>query len=93
MWAGPQVFGDEIGVLPHAIAGALYLDHDGMVEQAIEESCGNDGVTENLAPFGKASIGGKDHGALFVAGIDELEEQVSAPRGHRKIADLIDDKQ
>lgn len=76
---GPQVFGDEIGVLPHAIAGALELDHDGMVERAIEESCGNDGVTEHLAPLGKAAIGGEDHRPLFVAGIDELEEQIAAP--------------
>ena len=37
---------------------------------------------EHLAPFGKAAIGGQDHGALFVAGVDQLEEQIAAA-GHR----------
>ena len=30
---------------------------------------------------------------LFIPGIDELEEQVSAARGHRQIPDLVDDEQ
>jgi hypothetical protein len=35
----------------------------------------------------------KDHGALFVTGVDELKEEIAAVRNDREIADLIDDEQ
>ena len=38
------------------------------------------GSPKNFAPIGKAAIGGEDHGALFVAGVDELEEQIGGGR-------------
>ena len=42
---------DEIGVLAQPVACALDLDHDGMVEQAIEQCGCNDGIAEHLAPI------------------------------------------
>ena len=84
------MLGDEIGVGTEAIAGAFDLDDDGMVEQTVEECRSDDRVAEDLAPFGKAAIAGQDHGALFVAGIDELEEEIGAAVGDRQIADLVD---
>lgn len=65
-------------MLAHAVAGTFDLDHDGMVQQPVEQCGGDDGIAEDLTPFGEAAIGGEDHGALFVAGVDELEEQVGA---------------
>jgi hypothetical protein len=50
-----------------------------MVKQPIEQRGGDDRVAEDLAPFGKAAVGSQDHGALFVAGVDELEEEVGPP--------------
>ena len=41
----------------------------------------------------KPAIGGKDGGALLVAGVDQLEEQVGAAGLDRQVADLIDDEQ
>ena len=84
---------DEIGVLAQAIAGALDLDDDGMVEQPIEQRGGDDGIAEDLAPFGEAAVGGEDHRALLVAGVDELEEQIAAAGDDRQVADLVDDEQ
>ena len=75
------------------VAGAFDLHDDGMVEQTVEECRGDDWVTEDLTPFGKASIAGQDHGALFVAGIDELEEEVGTAVGDREVADLVDDQE
>src|SRR3546814_10081923 len=46
-----------------------------------------------LAPFGKAAVGGEDHGAAFIAGVDQLEEQVAAAWDDRQVADLVDDQQ
>ena len=76
-----------------AVAGALDLDDDGVVEQAVEQRGGDDGIAEDLAPFGEAAVGGQDHGALLVAGVDELEEQIAAAGDDRQVADLVDDQQ
>jgi hypothetical protein len=80
-------------MLAHAIAGALDLNDDGMMEQPIEQRRGDNRITEDVAPFGKAAVGSEDHRALFVAGVDELEEQVAAASGDRQVADFVDDEQ
>ena len=87
------MFGDEIGVLTHAIAGALDLNDDGVMEQPVEERGSDDGIAEDFAPFGKAAVGGEDHRAFFIAGVDELEEQVAAAGGDGQVADFVDDEQ
>lgn len=63
------------------------------MEQAVEKSRGDDGVAEDLAPFGEAAVGGEDHGAAFVTGIDELKEEVAAACHDRQVADLVDDEE
>src|SRR3546814_6923715 len=63
------------------------------MEQSIEERGGDDRIAEHLAPFGKAAVGGEDHGAAFIAGVDQLEEQVAAAWDDRQVADLVDDQQ
>nr|WP_176392273.1 hypothetical protein [Sphingomonas sp. CDS-1] len=51
------MFGQQIGVLAHTIAGAPDLDDGGMVKQAIQERCGDHGISEDLASFGKPPLG------------------------------------
>ena len=80
-------------MLAETIAGAFDLDDDGMVEEAVQQGCRDDGIAEDLAPFGEAAIGGEDHRPFFVAGVDELEEEVGAAGGDRQVADLVDDEQ
>ena len=75
------------------IAGALDADDDGVVEEPVEQRGGDDGVAEHLAPFGKAAVGGEDHGATLVAGVDQLKEQVAAAGDHRQVANLVDDEE
>ena len=53
---GSDVFGDEVGVLPHAIAGALDLNDHGVMEQPVEQRGGDDGIAEHLAPFREATV-------------------------------------
>lgn len=72
------MFGHDFGMLPQPVAGAYDLDDDGMVQQPIEQRGGGDGIAGDLASFGKAAVRGEDHGASFVSGVDELEEQVAA---------------
>lgn len=45
-----------------------------------------------VVPFGEAPIRGEDHGAPLMAGVDELEEQISAAGDDRQVADLVDDQ-
>ncbi|GEM_PF-6241605 len=50
-------------------------------------------AAEDVSPFGEAAVRGQDHGALFIAGVDELKEQVAATWGDRQVADFVDDQQ
>jgi hypothetical protein len=54
------VLGDEVCVGAQAVAGALDLDDDGVMQQPVQQRRGNDGVTEDLAPFGEAAVGGEE---------------------------------
>src|SRR5262249_8341032 len=83
----------EIGMLAETITRSLDLDDDGVMEEAIEECGGDNWVAEDLTPFGKAAVGGEDHGGALVAGIDELEEQIAAARNDRQISDFIHDQE
>jgi hypothetical protein len=83
----------EIGVLAHAVTGALDLHDHGMMEEPVEQRGGDNRIAEDVTPFGKAAIGGEDHRAFFVAGVDELEEQVAAARGDRQVADFVNHQQ
>ena len=48
--------GNQIGVLAHAIAGALDLNDDGMMEQPVEQRGSDHGITEDVTPFRKAAV-------------------------------------
>jgi hypothetical protein len=86
------VLRDEISVGANAVTGTFDLDDDRMVEKTIEQRGGDDGVAEDLTPFGKAAVRREDHCAAFVAGVDELEEQISAAWDDRQVTDLINDE-
>ena len=45
-----------------------------MVEKPVQQRGGDDGIAEAL---GETAVGGEDHRALFIAAIDELEEQIA----------------
>ena len=52
------VFGHQLCVLAPVIAGALDLNDDSVVEQPVEQRGGDDGIAEDLAPFGEAAVRG-----------------------------------
>ena len=64
-----------------------------MVQEAIEQCRCDDWITEDLAPFSKATIGGQDHRTALVARVDELEEQVAASLNDRQVPDLVNDEE
>jgi len=49
-------------VLAHAPAWALDVDHDGPMQQPIEDGRGHDRVAEQLGPAWQAAVGGDDGG-------------------------------
>ena len=87
------MLGHEFGMLAQAVAGALDLNDDGVVQQSVEQGRGDDGIAEHLALFGEAAVGGEDHGAAFVSSVDQREEQVAAAGHDRQVADLVHDQQ
>ena len=89
----PDVFRHEIGMLAQSIARPLDLDDGRMVKKAVKQSGRDHGVSKNMSPFGKSAIGGQDHGALFVTGVDELKEEIAAAWHDWEVADLVDDEQ
>ena len=91
--SGARMLRQQVGVLSHAIAGSLDLDDHSVVKQAVEQRSGHHGIAKDIPPFGEAAVGCQDHGALFVSGVDELEEQVAASRRDGEIPDLVHDEQ
>ena len=90
---GPDVLGQQIGMAAQAITRAIDLDDDGMMQQPVEQRRCDHGAAEDVAPFRKAAVRGEDHRALFIARIDQLEEQVAATGYDREVSDLIDDQE
>ncbi len=80
-------------MLTKAIAGSLDLDDDGVMEKAVEQRGGDNGVAEDLTPFSEAAVGGEDHGSFLVTSIDQLEEEIAAALDDRQITDLVDDQE
>jgi hypothetical protein len=80
-------------MLTEAVARTLDMHDDGMVQEPIQQGCGDDRIPEDLSPFGETSITGQDHGATFISGVDELEEQVSGSSADSEVSDLIDYEQ
>ena len=73
-----------------AVAGAFEGEDVGVVDDAVDH-CGGDGlVSEDGAPAGEWQVAGQDQGCVFVAGRDELEEQVRGVLLEREVADLVD---
>lgn len=64
-----------------------------MVQESVEQGGSDDGIPEDIAPFCKATIGGEDHCAAFIACVDELEEEIAAAGDDGKITDFVDDQQ
>ena len=60
------------------------------MDQPVDHRGGDDVVGEGLAPASEGQVRGDQDRALFVAGGDELEEQVRRVLVERDVADLVD---
>lgn len=58
------------------------------MDEPVDHGCGDDVVGEDLAPAAEGHVRGHQHCALFVAGGDELKEQVRGVEVERDVADL-----
>ena len=84
------MLGQKLSMFAQAIAGALDLHHDGVMQQAVQEGCGDHRITEDVAPLGEAAIRSQDHGGTLVAGVDQLEEQIAAVGADWQITNFVD---
>ena len=51
-----KIFWDQIGVLTQALARTLNVEDDGVVKEAVEQGSGDDGMSEEVTPFGEAAV-------------------------------------
>src|ERR1700722_3813616 len=72
--------GQQVGVLAQPIARPLDLDDDGVGKEPGEERGRHGGIPEYATLFGEAGVGSGNPRALFVSGVDELEEEIAAAR-------------
>jgi hypothetical protein len=64
-----------------------------VVDEPVDHGGGDDGVAEDFAPSSEGFVGGDDDGGPFVAGGDELEEQVGGFGFEGDLADFVDDQE
>ena len=63
-----------------------------VVEQAIEDGGGDDGVAKDVAPLADAPIVGEEDRASFVLSGYELEEEMGGVFLEGQVSDLVDDQ-
>ena len=51
-----EIFRDQIDMLAQAIACPLDLDHDGVVQKAVQQGGGDNRVPKEITPFGEATV-------------------------------------
>ena len=86
--------GDAAEVSVFEPVGVAFEGDDiGVVDEAVDHGRGDDVVAEHLAPTAERLVRGHDQRGAFVAGRDELEEQVGGLGFEGDVADLVDDQQ
>jgi hypothetical protein len=71
------------------VAVALEVDDVSVVDDSVDQGRGDGQVSEDVAPAGEWEVGRQDHGGVFVAAGDELEERVRGVLFNRDVADFI----
>ena len=74
------------------IADAFDLNHNGMMQQPIEQRSGHDRVAEHFGPFPEGAIRCQYHGVFFIACADQLGIQIGLIFRKRQISYLIDNQ-
>ena len=87
-----DMFGNEVCMLSEPAACAFDSDDRRVVEEPVEEGRRDDGVSEDVAPFGEASVQSEDHRTFFVSGVYDLEEQARSALRYGQISDFVDDE-
>ena len=80
-------------VVLEAITVAFEADDVGVVNDPVDHRGGDGEVAEDVAPAGEWQVAGHDQGRVFVAGRDELEEQVCGVLVERDVAHFVNDQQ
>jgi hypothetical protein len=72
------------------IAVATDGDDAAVVQQPVQNGCGDDGVAKHRAPLTNVAIGGDEHGTLLVAAASQLEEEMGRVGFERQVTELVD---
>ena len=75
-----------------SVGVAVEVEHDGTVQEAVEEGCGDGGVAQDLTPGADAFVAGEDDGGLQVPLRHHLEQGRYGFGGQRQVTELVDDQ-
>ncbi len=76
-----------------AIAFDVHLEDGRVMDEAIDGGERHGGIGEDLAPFAERLVGGDQHGAAFVAGADELEQDAGLGLILGDVGEVVEDQQ
>lgn len=72
------------------VAVAFEADDLGVVDDPVDHGRSDGQVSEDVAPAGEREVRRQDHGGVFVAAGDELEEKVRGVLIERDVAYFVD---
>ena len=72
--------GEVVFLVFNAVGFASDLGELAVMDEAVQDSGGDDVVVEDLAPFFERTICGEHNRSLFIAARDQLKEPFSAHR-------------
>ena len=73
-----------------AIRFAIDVNNVGVMNDAINHGDDTGGAGEDLAPFGEGTVRREDEALLFVATVDQLEQEIGVPIAIGKLPDFVD---
>jgi hypothetical protein len=76
-----------------AVAVAPDGDDVAVVEQPVEDRCGDDWIAQDLAPFANRAVGRDEHASAFVPAAHKLKEQMRGVRLEGQVTEFVHDQE
>ena len=76
-----------------SVALDVHLEDGRVMDEAVDRGERHGGIGEDLAPLAERLVGGDEHGAAFVAGADELEQDAGLGLILGDVGEIVEDQE